>query len=121
MTLTERTQRILAIALCDRKATAEVIGALNDALTSEQQFTFVSTAGAGGSANEVETVSGLLASDTITSVTLKTPGANSLPLLGYTAQSNGSLTAIFSADPGAGSVIQVSVMRATKDLPVYEG
>jgi len=73
--------------------------------------TFTSTAGTGGSASEAMVVTGLLASDTIIAVTQKTAGANSLPMLGYSVQANNSLTITWSADPGAGSVILVSVKR----------
>lgn len=72
---------------------------------------FNSSAGAGGAATEAMVVTGLLASDTILSVSQKTPGANSLPLLGWSTQANNSVTAIWSADPGAGSVILVAVKR----------
>lgn len=70
-----------------------------------------SAAGAGGGATEAMTVTGLTTSDVIISVTQKTPGANSLPLLGYSTQATNALTAIFSADPGAGAVIVVTVRR----------
>lgn len=71
---------------------------------------FTSAAGGGG-ATEVMTLTGFLATDTILAVTQKTPGANSLPLLGYSTPATNALTAIFSADPGAGAVIIVSVKR----------
>lgn len=72
---------------------------------------FTSAAGGGGSANQVFVVAGLLASDTILSVSQKTPGAAALPILGYSTQANNALTGIYSADPGAGSVIIVAVKR----------
>lgn len=70
-----------------------------------------SAAGLGGAASEIMTVTGLLASDTILAVTQKTKGANDLPLLGWSTQAANALTGIWSADPGAGSVIQVAVKR----------
>jgi hypothetical protein len=73
--------------------------------------TYTSAAGAGGGATEAFTVTGLVSTDTILSVTQKTPGANSLPLLGYSTLATDALTGIYSADPGAGSVIVVTVLR----------
>lgn len=70
-----------------------------------------SSVGAGGAATEVMVVTGLLSTDTILSVSQKTKGANSLPLLGFNTQANNALTAVWSADPGAGSVILVAVKR----------
>lgn len=72
---------------------------------------FQSTAGAGGAATEAMTVTGLLATDKILAVTQKTKGANNLPLLGFTTQAANALTAVWSANPGAGSVILVTVFR----------
>lgn len=72
---------------------------------------FSSSAGAGGAATEVMVVTGLLSTDTLLSVSQKTKGANSLPLLGFNTQANNALTAVWSADPGAGSVILVAVKR----------
>jgi hypothetical protein len=73
-----------------------------------------SSAGAGGAATEAMVVTGLglAAADTIIGVTQKTKGANNLPLLGYTTQAANALTCVWSADPGAGAVVQVSVLRA---------
>lgn len=70
-----------------------------------------STASAGGSATEAMVLTGLLTTDTIMAVTQKTKGANNLPLLGYSTQATNALTAIWSADPGVGAVIVVSVRR----------
>ena len=73
---------------------------------------YTSSAGAGGAATEAMTLTGLGASDTILSVVQKTKGANNLPLLGYTTQAANALTAVWSANPGAGSVIVVTVLKA---------
>jgi hypothetical protein len=70
-----------------------------------------SDASAGGAAEEVLVIDGLLATDTILSVTQMTPGANDLPLLGYSDQDDDELNVIYSADPGAGAVIVVQVKR----------
>lgn len=73
-----------------------------------------SSAGAGGAATEAMVVTGLglAAADTIIGVTQKTKGANNLPLLGYTTQAANALTCVWSADPGAGAVVQVSILRS---------
>lgn len=73
---------------------------------------YTSSAGAGGAATEAMVLTGLAAGDTIVSVTQKTKGANSLPLLSYSTQAANALTGIWSADPGAGAVILVLVMKA---------
>jgi hypothetical protein len=73
---------------------------------------YTSSAGAGGAATEAMVLTGLAAADTILSVTQKTKGANSLPLLGWSTQAANALTGIWSADPGAGAVIMVLVKKA---------
>lgn len=73
--------------------------------------TLTSAAGAGGNATEAMTVTGLLTTDTILAVTQKTPGANSLAIIGYSTQATNALTGIWAADPGAGAVIVVTVSR----------
>lgn len=69
------------------------------------------TAGAGGGATEALTCTGLLTTDTILAVTQQTPGANSLPLLGWSTVVLNGLTGVWSADPGAGAVVLVAVKR----------
>lgn len=73
---------------------------------------YTSSAGAGGAATEAMTLTGLAAADVILSVVQKTPGANSLPLLGWTTQAADALTCTWSADPGAGAVVVVVVRKA---------
>jgi hypothetical protein len=73
---------------------------------------YTSSAGAGGGATEAMVLTGLAAADTILAVTQKTKGANSLPLLGYGTQAANALTGTWSADPGAGAVIVVTVLKA---------
>lgn len=68
-------------------------------------------AGAGGAATEALTCTGLLTTDTILSVDQKTPGANSLPLLGWSTVVTNGLTGVWSANPGAGAVVLVAVKR----------
>lgn len=70
-----------------------------------------SAASSGGGATEALTVTGLLTTDTILSVSQKTKGANSLPLLGFSTQATNALTGIWSADPGVGAVIIVCIKR----------
>ncbi len=72
---------------------------------------FTSAASAGGTPTEALVVTGLLATDTILSVSQSVPGANNLPLLGFNTLANAALTVVYSADPGAGAVIVVAVKR----------
>jgi len=74
-------------------------------------FVYESAAGAGGGATEAMTVTGLLATDTILSVSQSTKGAISLPLLGFNTLGANTLTGVWSADPGAGAKILVTVRR----------
>ena len=73
---------------------------------------YTSSAGAGGAATEAMTLTGLAAADTIVSVSQKTPGANNLPLLGWTTVAANALTCTWSANPGAGAVVVVKVKKA---------
>jgi hypothetical protein len=74
--------------------------------------TYTSSAGAGGAATEAMVLTGLAAGDTIMSVSQKTPGANNLPLLGWTTQAANALTCVWSGNPGAGAVVVVTVKKA---------
>jgi hypothetical protein len=82
---------------------------LGDALNIQ---VYSAAASAGGAATEALTVTGLGASDVVLAVTQKTPGANDLPLLGWSTQIADGLTGIWSADPGAGAVVEVLVLKA---------
>ncbi len=74
---------------------------------------FNSAASAGGGTTEALTVTGLLATDTLLSATLSTKGANAAYLTGYSLPvGNGSLNAVFSADPGINAIVKVTVLRA---------
>jgi len=79
--------------------------------TASGLLTIDCNASAGGAATEALTCTGLLLTDTILSVVQKTPGANSLPLLGWSTVIAGGLTGIWSADPGAGAVVMIAVKR----------
>lgn len=74
-------------------------------------LSFTSSAGGGGSANQVFTLTGIAATDTILSVSQSVKGANSLPLLGFNTLATNALTGVYSADPGAGAIILVTVLR----------
>lgn len=72
---------------------------------------FTSSAGSGGAATEVMTVTGILATDTILSVSQSVPGASSLPLIGFNTLANNAITGVWSADPSAGAILVVAVKR----------
>ncbi len=74
-------------------------------------LTYTSSAGGGGGASAALTVTGLVSTDTVLSVSQKTAGGNSLPLLGWTTVADNALTVQWSADPGVGAVIVVTVLR----------
>lgn len=75
--------------------------------------TYTSSAGSGGAATEAMVLTGLAAADQILACHQKTPGANSLPLLGYSTLAANALTCTWSADPGAGAVVVVTVRKAS--------
>lgn len=83
----------------------------DDKLDAAKLVAVTCAAGAGGAATEALTCTGLLATDTVLSVSQKTPGANSLPLLGWSTLAANAITGIWSANPGAGAVVLVSVKR----------
>ena len=70
-----------------------------------------SAAGAGGAATEAMTVTGLLTTDTIIAVAQRVQGANALPLLGWSTQIADGITCAWSADPGAGAIVDVTIKR----------
>ncbi len=79
---------------------------------AKYQFkTFTSAATAGGGATEAVVVTGLATTDIVVSVTQKTAGIDSLPLLGWSTLASNAITGIWSADPKAGAILQVNVLR----------
>lgn len=80
--------------------------------TDPTVLSFESAASAGGSATETMTVTGLLATDEIIGVTLKTAGANPVSFQSYANQANDALDVTFSGDPGVGAIVEVTVKRA---------
>ncbi len=87
----------------------EIIDDLN---ADGQVLSILSSAGSGGGATEAMTVTGLLATDQILAVSQEVEGANSLPLIGFNTQADDALTGVWSADPGSGAEIRVTVSRA---------
>lgn len=73
---------------------------------------FDSSASPGGSATVVHTVTGLGANDEILSVTPRTQGANAASVRSFGTQINNGLTVVYTADPGAGAVVRVAVLKA---------
>lgn len=71
----------------------------------------LSTAGAGGSATAVAVVTGLTTTDTIVAVTQKVKGANGTALNGWNTQAANALTLTYTGDPGAGSIVEVAILR----------
>lgn len=70
-----------------------------------------SSASLGGAAFETLVVTGLLATDTILSVSQFTKGANSVAAIGWDTQANNSLKVYWTADPGVGAVVRVAYKR----------
>jgi len=75
-------------------------------------LTFESTASAGGSATESMTFTGLLATDTILALTQRVAGAGAGDSLSaYAAQINDGLDVTWEADPGAGAIVRLALLR----------
>ncbi len=93
------------------KATIDASGINGTVVGLPSILALSSAATVGGAATENVVVTGLLATDTILSVSQSVPGASSLPLLGFNTLTNGHLTLVFSADPGAGAIVVVAIKR----------
>lgn len=79
-----------------------------------QILAFESTPTVGGAVQETVAVVGLLATDTILSVSQQTFGAatrTSLPLIGWSGVADDSITLDWIADPGPGAVVVIAVSR----------
>ena len=93
-----------------------LVSLINKLMQNSNIVKLTSDASGGGTATEDDlTVTGLLVADDILSVTQRVVGANSLPLLGWADQKKGSLDFMYSADPGAGAIMEVVVRR---EVPV---
>lgn len=65
----------------------------------------------GGAASEDLVVPGLLSTDSVVSVSHVSGGTATVAVTGWSAVLDGGLTVAFTADPGAGAVVQVAVLR----------
>ena len=75
------------------------------------EATLESEESAGGNAVENMMVAGLLATDVLQSIAIKTMGANSVNILSQAAHANGAIEVTFDGDPGAGLVLEIVVNR----------
>ena len=91
------------------KDLATLINELNE---NSNLVSLDSDAGSGGAAQEALVVTGLLATDVILAVSQRVKGANNLPLLSFGSPVADELTCDWSADPGAGSIVRILVVRA---------
>lgn len=73
---------------------------------------FSSAASSGGASTEALTVTGLLSTDTVISVSQKTPGGNNTALIGWSTLVNNGITGIWTANPGANAIVIVAVIRS---------
>jgi len=92
------------------------VSGLVSALAAKQDaaklVVYTSGASVGGSASETLVVTGLLSSDTILAVTQKVAGANATALVAHGVPASDALPISWTADPGAGSVVEVYVKKA---------
>ena len=72
---------------------------------------FNSAASAGGAASEAMTVTGLAVGDEVISVTQSVAGANGTAVNGFSLLIINGLTVGWTADPGAGAIVRVAVLR----------
>jgi hypothetical protein len=94
---------------------ANVAGLVTDLglkLTAAKLVKYSSAASAGGAATEAVTVTGLAVGDTILAVTQRVAGANGTALNGWNTQILNGVTLSWTANPGAGSIVDVLVLKA---------
>lgn len=89
----------------------ELATLLNNLTKNANLVKLTSDAGAGGNATESMTVTGLKTTDIILAVTQRVPGAANLTKIGYSAQIADGLDVTWLADPGAGGIIELLVLR----------
>ena len=80
-------------------------------LVRDYMTKLTSAASAGGGASEALDVAGLRATDEIVAVSQRVAGANDLAMTAWNTQDTDSLTVEWTADPGAGAIVEVLVRR----------
>ncbi len=98
-----RAECLYAVALAD--------GALSKSKAGSSPEVLSSNASSGGMATETLTVTGLTTTDIIVSVTQRVAGANGTALTGWANQASNALDVTWTADPGAGAIVDVEVLR----------
>jgi len=77
-----------------------------------QTLSIASAVSAGGAASEALTFTGFdPTTDTVLGISQQTPGANSTATIGWSTPLANTLTVIWTADPGAGAVVNLMVIR----------
>ena len=90
-----------------------LVEALNETRDAANVFKLSSAAAAGGAASEALTVTGLLANDEILAVSQRVAGASNTAVTGFNTQIADGLTVEWTADPGAGAIVDVEFRRVT--------
>lgn len=80
-------------------------------LVRDYMTKLTSAASAGGGASEALAVSGLRASDEIVAVSQRVKGSLGAAMVAWNTQIADGLTVEWSADPGAGAIVEVLVRR----------
>ncbi len=91
--------------------TSDSSGNLSFVASAANILTFTSNTSSGGMSSEVLVVTGLLSTDTILSVTQITAGSNNTATTGYNTLANNALTVTWTADPGTGATVLVTIKR----------
>lgn len=89
-------------------ATDTVLQGFNK-LAGNQPVVIECAASAGGAGTEALVCTGLAATDTILAVTQRVAGANGTALNGYSGLGTDAITASWTANPGAGAIVRVTV------------
>jgi len=92
-------------------SSSTITASANGITAGNLNLTYLSAVSVGGGAAEAYTITGLLATDTIMSVT-PVATTNSEYILGHGTLINDGLTVTYSGDPGANSQVRVTVKRA---------
>jgi hypothetical protein len=113
--LIDNALQIIATEMPTGIPQANVAGLVTDLglkLTAAKLVKYSSAASIGGAATEAVLVTGLAAGDTILAVTQRVAGANGTALNGWNTQIAGGVTLSWTANPGAGSIADILVLKA---------
>jgi len=115
MSLSKSQKKIIDIALARKGRYKNMV--LSEALGLEI-ISLSQETSAGGNAEEVFSISGILDGDFVFS-SLVDKGSNSVTIVDSKVSSSGEVTVEFSADPGADAVVNLLIIRKSSEEEIY--